>query len=78
MFLRESANGIAVERAATAPAIRDLWTLGFHLPSQAARARSFTQLTQLADAVPTWNLYRPAELGALAETVARVVEVCRG
>jgi len=78
VFLRESASGIAMERAPVATAIRDLWTLGFHLPTQAARARSFTQLTQLADAVPTWNLYRPAELGALAETVARVVEVCRG
>ena len=77
VFLRESASGIAMERAPVATAIRDLWTLGFHLPTQAARARSFTQLTQLADAVPTWNLYRPAELGALAETVARVVELCR-
>jgi len=66
-----------MERAPVATAIRDLWTLGFYLPTQAARARSFTQLTQLADAVPTWNLYRPAELGALAETVARVVELCR-
>ena len=77
VFLRESASGIAIERAPVATAIRDLWTLGFHLPTQAARARSFTQLTQLADAVPAWNLYRPAQLGALAETVARVVEVCR-
>src|SRR2546430_5944933 len=76
VFLRESANGIAMERAAMAPAIRDLWTLRFHLPGQAARARSFTQLTQLADAVPTWNLYRPARLDALDATVSRVVEAC--
>ena len=79
VFLRESAaNGITIAPAAAATALRDLWALGFHLPTRAARARSFTQLTRLAGTIPAWNLYRPARLDALDATVSRVVEACRG
>ena len=77
VLLRESAGDIAIERTPAAGAIRDLWTLGFHLPTPGARARWFTQLTRLAGAVPIWNLYRPARLDALNATVSRVVEACR-
>ena len=76
VLLRESAGAIAIERTPAARAMRDLWALGFHLPARAARARSFTQLTRLAGAIPIWNLYRPARLDALDATVSRLVEAC--
>ena len=76
VFLRESAGAIAIERTPAARAMPDLWALGFHLPTRAARARSFTQLTRLAGAIPIWNLYRPARLDALDATVSRLVEAC--
>jgi hypothetical protein len=77
VLLRESSNGISFERVSASAAIRDLWTLSFRLPGDAARARTFTQLTRLADALPCWNLYRPVRLGSLDATVTRIVEVCR-
>jgi len=77
VFLRESSNGITFERVPASIAIRDLWTVSFRLPGDAARARTFTQLTRLAGAVPSWNLYRPVRLESLDATVTRIVEVCR-
>jgi hypothetical protein len=77
VLLRESSNGVTFERVSASTVIRDLWTLSFRLPGDAARARTFTQLTRLADALPCWNLYRPVRLGSLDATVTRIVEVCR-
>jgi hypothetical protein len=77
VFLREAADDITLERIAASAAIPDLWTLSFHLSTNAARARAFAQLTRLAAAVPIWNLFRPTRLDRLEATVARVVSLCR-
>jgi len=74
VFLRESSDELRIERAAASVALADLWSLSFHFPTGAARARSFRQLTRLAGAVPTWNLYRPLRRASLDATVARIVE----
>jgi len=58
VFLRESADDLRLER----------------FPTDEARARSFHQLTRLANALPAWNLYRPVRLASLDATVARIVE----
>ena len=74
IFLRQSADELRIERAAASVALADLWSLSFRLPTEAARARSFRQLTQLAGALPAWNLYRPVRLASLDATVARIAE----
>jgi len=74
VFLRESADDVRIERAAASAALADLWSLSFRLPNDGARARSFRQLTRLAGALPTWNLYRPLRLTSLEATVARIAE----
>jgi len=77
LFLRESSTGITFERVLGSIAIRDLWALSFRLPADGARARGFTQLTELASALRIWNLYRPVVLSSLDATVAGILEVCR-
>jgi hypothetical protein len=74
VFLREAADGPRLERATPAVAVADLWHLNFRLQSSAGRARSFTQLTSLADRVPVWNLYRPMERSSLPAAVALIAE----
>jgi hypothetical protein len=76
VFLRESPSGITLERAAARTAIRNLWALSFRLPTDEAQARGFTRVTRLAGLVPTWNLYRPIQVGSLDATVSRILEVC--
>lgn len=75
VFLRQSANLIHVERVTAQRAIPDLWGLKFHLPHDAARAEAFRQLTGLAGRIPIWNLYRPLQVAALGETVAKIVKL---
>jgi hypothetical protein len=76
VFLRQSADGIALRPVPATAAIRDLWALSFRLPRADGRAQVFAQLTRLASACPIWNLYRPARLDSLDATVARLVEIC--
>jgi hypothetical protein len=72
IFLRAFANTVALERLEARAAVRDLWALSFHFPTDEGRARSFRQLTRLAAAVPAWSLYRPARLDCLDDTVRRI------
>ena len=75
VFLRESADGIALQPLPAAAAIPDLWALTFRLPTADGRVRAFAQVTRLAGACPLWNLYRPTRLDSLDETVAQIVEL---
>ncbi len=74
VFLRESVDGLRMERAPASVALADLWSLSFRLQTDEGRARSFRQLTRLAGALPTWNLYRPLRRASLDATVARIAE----
>jgi len=77
IFLRESANEIHLERVVYQRALPDLWALNFHLPTDASRAQVFRQLSELANTIPIWNLYRPLRLVALAKTVDTVAKALR-
>lgn len=74
VFLRESPEKIFLERVKGGEALPDLWTLSFRFQSDAERRRSFSQLAQLAAAVPVWNLHRPLHVANLREVVSRLVE----
>jgi hypothetical protein len=73
VFLRESEDGINLERVDPARALPDLWALSFALPTPRDRARCFGALTDLAHRVPIWNLARPLRLTELERTVERLV-----
>jgi hypothetical protein len=76
VFLREPAERVLLEPVKAAQALPDLWTLNFHLPNEAARGRSFSQLAQLASRISIWNLRRPLSLTSLDEVVSRIVDTC--
>jgi hypothetical protein len=76
VLLRESTDGISLERVAPPAAIPDLWNLCFRLPTPGGRARCFAAVGDLATSVPTWNLYRPLKLEDLPAVVAQITEVC--
>jgi hypothetical protein len=67
-FLRES-DDMRIEPASGSLALPDLWHLNFRLDTQEHRAKSFLQLSRLADLVSTWNVYRPLRLDRLDATV---------
>lgn len=71
-FLREG-ESLGFTRPAAVDAVKDLWHLGFRMPTVEGRAESFRQLTQLAGSVPIWNVSRPLQLDLLGETVIRIV-----
>lgn len=73
VFLRESDDGVKLERVDPADAIRDLWTLSFALPTRVDRARCFNGVADLAHTIPIWNLSRPLRLEELERTVERLV-----
>jgi hypothetical protein len=74
ILLRESENGIHLDRVPPHEALSDLWALTFHFPENVDRARCFSQLSGLAASVPIWNLYRPLRLDRLSDTVAQIVK----
>lgn len=71
VFLREGEE-LRLERADPRVALRDLWALSFHLPTDEDRARSFRHLARFIGAAPPWNLVRPLRLEALAATIELV------
>ena len=77
VFLRES-DELRIEAAPSRDAVKDLWHLGFRLPTDVARAESFRQLTELAGSVPLWNVWRPIRLEALAATVDLIIDRTTG
>ena len=70
-FLREG-EALRIEPAPVVDSARDLWHLGFRLPTSEARAESFRELTELAGVVQVWNVFRPLRLECLDETVALI------
>ena len=72
VFLREG-DALRMEPAPVVDSIRDLWHLGFRLPTAEARAESFRALGELAGGVPVWNLFRPLRLEYLDQTVELIV-----
>jgi len=72
-FLREG-DTPSVESAPVVDSVRDLWHLGFRLPTSEARAESFRMLTELAGSVPAWNVSRPLRIGNLHEVVALIAD----
>lgn len=73
VFLRE-AEDLRIEPAKASVALADIWHLNFRLATNEFRARSFQQLTQLAGAVSSWNVYRPLRLDSLDPTVGLIAE----
>jgi hypothetical protein len=73
VFLRE-AEDLRIESVSASVALTDVWHLNFRLATTEFRARSFRQLTRLAGAVPSWNVYRPLRLESLEATVALIAE----
>ena len=69
MLLRQSEEGLGIEPAPSAQAVRDLWALSFRLPTDIDRARCFTALADLVRSIPVWNLHRPLRMRDLAATV---------
>ena len=74
VLLRHADEGFRIEPASPDQAVRDLWALSFRLPTDADRARCFTQVVDLARSVPVWNLYRPMTMRDLPATVDFVVD----
>jgi hypothetical protein len=72
-FLREG-DDARIEEADAVDSLRDLWHLGFRMPTVEGRAGSFRLLAQLAGGVPVWNVYRPLRLSEIAETVALIAD----
>jgi len=73
VFLRE-AEDVRMEPVAPSVAVADLWHLNFRLATTEFRAQSFQQLTRLAGAVPSWNVFRPLRLASLDATVELIAE----
>lgn len=76
VFLRESEEGIRLERVKSGEALPDLWTLTFRFQTEAERRQAFGQLARLAAAVPVWNLHRPLKVDDLETVVRRLAEGC--
>jgi hypothetical protein len=74
VFLRESPDRVFLEPVNGGRTLPDLWALTFRLPHIADRRRSFSELAQLAAAVPVWNLHRPLQVSNLDEVVERLVD----
>jgi hypothetical protein len=65
-------DAFSLTRVPPEQATRDLWALTFRLANDADRARSFTQVADLAAAVPVWTLTRPFGLDRLVETIEEI------
>ncbi|HEX2153485.1 MAG TPA: hypothetical protein VHL52_05870 [Acidimicrobiia bacterium] len=72
VILREGDEPL-LSRVDPATALKDLWVVTFHLPDRDAIA--FSQLGQLVDTVPVWNLVRPLRLDALPSTITMIERV---
>ena len=69
VLLHRVADDFRIEPTPPAQAVRDLWALGFLLPTDSDRRRCFTAIADIARSVPVWNLQRPLTMRALPATV---------
>jgi hypothetical protein len=72
LFLREAAGPARLDRAPSADAIRDLWSLAFTLPTDASRGAVFERAADLAAAVPVLDLHRELTIDTLPEVIGLV------
>lgn len=70
-LLREG-ESLRADPAQPLEVVKDIWHLGFRMPTAEGRSESFRQVTRLATAVPVWNVQRPMRLDLLGDTVALV------
>ena len=76
VLLRIGDDGVSLERATSAVALRDLWALAFRIPQTDDRVRAFEQLGDLVRVTPVYDLTRPLTFETLPEVVSRVVDLC--
>ena len=74
VLLRHADDGVRIEPAPPAQAVRDLWALSFRIPTDADRKRCFSTVADLARSVPVWDLHRPLTIRDLPATVDCVVQ----
>ena len=76
VLLRTGSTRVTAERAQSAEALRDLWSLTFRTPDSASRARCFAGIADLLARVPAWNVHRPLHLDALEATMDAIISTC--
>lgn len=74
VLIRGNSDDVRLERVAGVDLLRDLWALGFKLPTDADFQRCFAGLTDLSEQVPIWNLHQPFDLERLPATVRQLAE----
>jgi hypothetical protein len=57
--------------------VKDIWHLGFRMPTAEGRSESFRHVTRLATTVPVWNVQRPMKLELLSDTVELIASLSR-
>jgi hypothetical protein len=74
VFLRtHSSDDVELEQVSDkTESLSDLWTLSFNMPDDGDRARCFASITQLAAAVPIWNLTRPLTFASLPRVIQAI------
>jgi hypothetical protein len=73
VLLRGSSDRPILEPIVGPDLLRDLWALGFKLPTDEDFQRCFDGLTRLSGAAAIWNLSFPMELDKLPATVETLV-----
>ncbi|HJQ96542.1 MAG TPA: hypothetical protein VJ935_12650 [Acidimicrobiia bacterium] len=69
VFLSDFEDTWKLTQLEVGDAVRDLWFLSFHLPTDADRSRKFQALVDLAASVPVWRFVRPRDRTKLQENV---------
>lgn len=77
VLLRDDQCSPTLEGLTPTEALADLWSVSFHLPTAADRARCFRDVTDLADRLPLFALRRRMGLDALSATIESVLKAGR-
>ena len=77
VLLRGHASEVRLKAASSPELLRDLWALGFKLPTDADFQRCFDGLAKLHERVPIWNLHYPMEIDQLPAVVEELAERLR-
>jgi hypothetical protein len=72
VVIGDASERVSMARLTAVEAIPALWQLSFALPEIEAAARCFRDLTDLASAVPVWELRRPVSVEALPRVLHEV------
>ncbi|MFP3882617.1 MAG: hypothetical protein ACLFWH_09895 [Actinomycetota bacterium] len=78
VLLKGFEETLSLQQVEPLKSLPDLWLLSFHLPTEEDRARKFSQLVDLVDSVPVWELTQPNDPEAIHDTAETVITtVCR-